>query len=145
MEISDIGLIGLAVMGENLALNLESKGYTVSVYNRVHPDRESVVTRFVEGRGKGKCFHGTYTIEEFVESIRLPRKIMLMVKAGDPVDELIGQLLPWLSPGDVIIDGGNSDYHDTERRVKMLEEKGYTTFFDSVCTFFFTETWRIRC
>ena len=89
MEISDIGLIGLAVMGENLALNLESKGYTVSVYNRVHPDRESVVTRFVEGRGKGKCFHGTYTIEEFVESIRLPRKIMLMVKAGDPVDELI--------------------------------------------------------
>ncbi len=124
MEISDIGLIGLAVMGENLALNLESKGYTVSVYNRVHPDRESVVTRFVEGRGKGKCFHGTYTIEEFVESIRLPRKIMLMVKAGDPVDELIGQLLPWLSPGDVIIDGGNSDYHDTERRVKMLEEKG---------------------
>lgn len=72
MEISDIGLIGLAVMGENLALNLESKGYTVSVYNRVHPDRESVVTRFVEGRGKGKCFHGTYTIEEFVESIRLP-------------------------------------------------------------------------
>ena len=124
MEISDIGLIGLAVMGENLALNLESKGYTVSVYNRVHPDRESVVTRFVEGRGKGKRFHGTYTIEEFVESIRLPRKIMLMVKAGDPVDELIGQLLPWLSPGDVIIDGGNSDYHDTERRVKMLEEKG---------------------
>lgn len=80
MEISDIGLIGLAVMGENLALNLESKGYTVSVYNRVHPDRESVVTRFVEGRGKGKRFHGTYTIEEFVESIRLPRKIMLMVK-----------------------------------------------------------------
>ena len=105
MEISDIGLIGLAVMGENLALNLESKGYTVSVYNRVHPDRESVVTRFVEGRGKGKRFHGTYTIEEFVESIRLPRKIMLMVKAGDPVDELIGQLLPWLSPGDIIIDG----------------------------------------
>lgn len=111
-------------MGENLALNLEDKGYTVSVYNRVHPDRESVVTRFIEGRGKGKRFHGTYTIEEFVESVRLPRKIMLMVKAGDPVDELIGQLVPWLSPGDVIIDGGNSDYHDTERRVKMLEEKG---------------------
>ncbi len=124
MQVSDIGLIGLAVMGENLALNLEDKGYTVSVYNRVHPDRESVVTRFIEGRGKGKRFHGTYTIEEFVESVRLPRKIMLMVKAGDPVDELIGQLVPWLSPGDVIIDGGNSDYHDTERRVKMLEEKG---------------------
>lgn len=124
MQESDIGLIGLAVMGENLALNLEDKGYTVSVYNRVHPDRESVVTRFIEGRGKGKRFHGTYTIEEFVESVRLPRKIMLMVKAGDPVDELIGQLVPWLSPGDVIIDGGNSDFHDTERRVKMLEEKG---------------------
>lgn len=124
MEVSDIGLIGLAVMGENLALNLEDKGYTVSVYNRVHPDRESVVTRFVEGRGKGKRFLGTYTIQEFVESIRLPRKIMLMVKAGNPVDELIERLLPWLSPGDVIIDGGNSDFHDTERRVKMLEEKG---------------------
>ena len=124
MQESDIGLIGLAVIGENLALNLEDKGYTVSVYNRVHPDRESVVTRFIEGRGKGKRFHGTYTIEEFVESVRLPRKIMLMVKAGDPVDELIGQLVPWLSPGDVIIDGGNSDFHDTERRVKMLEEKG---------------------
>ncbi|WP_018339590.1 MULTISPECIES: decarboxylating NADP(+)-dependent phosphogluconate dehydrogenase [Butyricimonas] len=124
MQVSDIGLIGLAVMGENLALNLEDKGYTVSVYNRVHPNRESVVTRFIEGRGKGKRFRGTYTIEEFVESVRLPRKIMLMVKAGDPVDELIGQLEPWLSPGDVIIDGGNSDYHDTERRVKMLEEKG---------------------
>ena len=125
MQVSDIGLIGLAVMGENLALNLEDKGYTVSVYNRVHSDRESVVTRFIEGRGRGKRFHGTYTIEEFVESVRLPRKIMLMVKAGDPVDELIGQLVPWLSPGDVIIDGGNSDYHDTERRVKMLEEKGF--------------------
>ena len=125
MQVSDIGLIGLAVMGENLALNLEDKGYTVSVYNRVHPDRESVVTRFIEGRGRGKRFHGTYTIEEFVESVRLPRKIMLMVKAGDPVDELLGQLVPWLSPGDVIIDGGNSDYHDTERRVKMLEEKGF--------------------
>lgn len=114
----------MAVMGENLALNLENKGYTVSVYNRVHPDRESVVTRFIENRGKGKRFHGTYTIEEFVESIRLPRKIMLMVKAGDAVDELIEQLVPWLSPGDVIIDGGNSDFHDTERRVKMLVEKG---------------------
>ena len=116
MEISDIGLIGLAVMGENLALNLESKGYTVSVYNRVHPDRESVVTRFVEGRGKGKCFHGTYTIEEFVESIRLPRKIMLMVKAGDPVDELIGQLLPWLSPGTLLLTG--------EIRITMIRNVG---------------------
>ena len=71
MEISDIGLIGLAVMGENLALNLESKGYTVSVYNRVHPDRESVVTRFVEGRGKGKCFHGTYTCLLYTSTERI--------------------------------------------------------------------------
>lgn len=125
MQISDIGLVGLAVMGENLALNLEDKGYTVSVYNRVHPDRESVVTRFLEGRGKGKRFNGAYTIEQLVESVRLPRKIMLMVKAGDAVDELIDQLVPWLSPGDIIIDGGNSDFHDTERRVKGLEEKGF--------------------
>ncbi|KIO42974.1 decarboxylating NADP(+)-dependent phosphogluconate dehydrogenase [Sanguibacteroides justesenii] len=123
-QISDIGLIGLAVMGENLALNLEHKGYTVSVYNRIHPGQKSAVARFLEGRGKEKHFVGTYTIQQLVESLRLPRKIMLMVKAGEPVDELIGQLVPYLSPGDVIIDGGNSDFKDTARRVKMLEEKG---------------------
>ena len=121
MKTSNIGLIGLAVMGENLALNMESKGFAVSVYNRTAPGEEGVVDRFMSGRGKGKNFIGTHTIQEFVESIERPRKIMLMVKAGAPVDELMAQLIPYLSPGDVIIDGGNSDFHDTERRVKEME------------------------
>ena len=121
---ADIGLIGLAVMGENLALNMESKGFTVAVYNRSVPGEEGVVDRFVNGRGKGKHFIGTHSIEQLVDSVKSPHIIMMMVKAGHPVDELISQLLPFLSPGDVIIDGGNSDFHDTERRVKELEENG---------------------
>lgn len=121
---SDIGLIGLAVMGENLALNFESKGFTVSVYNRIHPDRENAVDRFVGGRGAGKNFRPTYTVEELVRSLERPRKVMMMIRAGKPVDEMIGQLVEYLEPGDVIIDGGNSDFRDTERRVKELEEKG---------------------
>lgn len=124
-EKADIGLIGLAVMGENLALNMESKGYRVSVYNRTAPGEEGIVGRFIEGRGKGKNFIGAYSINDLVESVKTPRKIMMMVKAGSPVDELITQLVPYLSPGDVIIDGGNSDFHDTERRVKELESKGF--------------------
>lgn len=125
MKTSDVGLIGLAVMGENLALNMESKGFTVSVYNRSFPGEEGVVDRFINGRAKGKKFIGTHTIEEFVASVSRPRKIMMMVKAGSPVDELIEQLLPFLSPGDVVIDGGNSDFQDTERRVSYLESKGF--------------------
>lgn len=125
MKTSDVGLIGLAVMGENLALNMESKGFTVSVYNRSFPGEEGVVDRFINGRAKGKNFIGTHTIEEFVASINKPRKMMMMVKAGSPVDELIEQLIPYLSPGDVIIDGGNSDFPDTERRVKYLGDKGF--------------------
>lgn len=121
---ADIGLIGLAVMGENLALNMESKGFTVAVYNRNFPGEEGVVDRFINGRGKNKHFIGAQSIEQLVESVERPRKIMMMVKAGSPVDELIAQLIPYLSPGDVIIDGGNSDFHDTERRVKEVEEKG---------------------
>ena len=121
---ANIGLIGLAVMGENLALNMESKGYTVAVYNRSAPGEEGVVDRFVNGRGKDKKFVGTHSIAQLVEAVERPRKIMMMVKSGSPVDQLIDQLLPYLSEGDVIIDGGNSDYHDTERRVKYLEERG---------------------
>ena len=121
---ADIGLIGLAVMGENLALNMESKGFTVAVYNRNFPGEEGVVERFIKGRGKGKHFIGTHSIEQLVESVKRPHIIMMMVKAGAPVDELISQLVPYLSPGDVIIDGGNSDFHDTERRVMQLQEKG---------------------
>lgn len=124
MEKSDIGLIGLAVMGENLALNMESKGFKVSVYNRIAPGEEGVVTRFLEGRGKGKHFTGTFSIKELVDSVRTPRKIMMMVKAGAPVDQLIAQLIPYLSPGDVIIDGGNSDFQDTARRVNEVEAQG---------------------
>lgn len=120
MKTSDIGLIGLAVMGENLALNIESHGYTVSLFNR----HSEVVTRFVEGRGRGKNFIPTYSIAEFVATIRRPRKIILMIKAGAPVDEMIDKLLPYLSPGDIIIDGGNSDFHDTERRMYELESRG---------------------
>ena len=121
---ANIGLIGLAVMGENLALNMESKGFTVAVYNRSVPGEEGVVDRFINGRGKSKRFIGTHSIEQLVDSVKSPHIIMMMVKAGHPVDELISQLLPFLSPGDVIIDGGNSDFHDTERRVKELEKKG---------------------
>lgn len=122
---ADIGLIGLAVMGENLALNMESKGFTVAVFNRNFPGEEGVTDRFIKGRGKGKHFIGTHSIEQLVESVDSPRKIMMMVKAGRPVDELIAQLEPFLSPGDVIIDGGNSDFHDTERRVKEVEANGF--------------------
>lgn len=124
MKKADIGLIGLAVMGENLALNMESKGFTVAVYNRSFPGEEGVVDRFVNGRGKGKNFIATHSIEELVDAVKRPRIIMMMIKAGAPVDEMIEQLLPYMSPGDVIIDGGNSDFHDTERRVKEVEAKG---------------------
>ena len=121
---ANIGLIGLAVMGENLALNMESKGFTVAVYNRSVHGEEGVVDRFINGRGKSKRFIGTHSIEQLVDSVKSPHIIMMMVKAGHPVDELISQLLPFLSSGDVIVDGGNSDFHDTERRVKELEKKG---------------------
>jgi len=126
MKESDIGLIGLAVMGENIALNLESKGWRVSAYNRtVKGLEEGVVERFVSGRAKEKKIVGFDKIEDFVNSLSTPRKIMMMVRAGNPVDELIEQLLPLLASGDILIDGGNSNYEDTTRRVKQVEEKGF--------------------
>jgi 6-phosphogluconate dehydrogenase len=122
---ADIGMIGLAVMGENLALNMESKGFTVAVYNRTVPGvEEGVVTRFINGRGQGKNFIGADKIEDFIRSLALPRKVMMMVKAGKPVDELIDQLIPLLDPGDIVIDGGNSHFPDTNRRTQYLESKG---------------------
>lgn len=124
MQKSDIGLIGLAVMGENLALNFESKGYAVTVFNRLHPGKENVVDRFIHGRGAGKRFVPAYSVRELVTSLSRPRKVMLMIKAGEAVDEVIGELLPFLEKGDVIIDGGNSDFHDTQRRVDELEKQG---------------------
>ncbi len=117
---SDIGLIGLAVMGENLVLNMESKGFTVSVFNRT----TSKVDNLIEGRAKGKNIIGTHSLEEFVNSIEPPRKIFLMVKAGKPVDAVIGQITPLLSKNDILIDGGNTFFKDTERRAKEVEEKG---------------------
>ncbi len=119
-KLSDIGLIGLAVMGENLVLNMESKGFRVSVYNRTIKK----VDDFLEGRAKGKNITGTYSIEELVESLARPRKIMLMIKAGGAVDDMIATLIPHLEPGDVIIDGGNTHFPDTNRRTALVESKG---------------------
>ena len=120
MRKADIGLVGLAVMGENLVMNMESKGFTVAVYNRT----TQKVKNFVEGRAKGKNIIGTYSVEELAGALEKPRKVMLMVKAGQPVDDFIEQLLPHLEKGDIIIDGGNSNYPDTDRRVKYVESKG---------------------
>lgn len=119
-KFSDIGLIGLAVMGENLVLNMESKGYTVSVYNR----STQKVDDFLSGRAKGKKITGTHSVEELVNSLERPRKVMLMIKAGDAVDEMIDTLLPHLDKGDIIIDGGNTHFPDTNRRTAYVESKG---------------------
>src|SRR3954462_15222433 len=120
MKQCDIGLIGLAVMGENLVLNMESKGFSVAVFNR----STEVTEKFAAGRGKGKNIRPTTTIEDFVGALARPRKAMIMVKAGAPVDSVIGQLTPLLEKGDVIVDGGNSLFTDTQRRCKDLEERG---------------------
>jgi 6-phosphogluconate dehydrogenase len=120
MKKADIGVIGLAVMGENLILNMESKGFTVAAYNRT----VSKVDRFLEGRAKGKNIVGARSLEEFVAALARPRKAMLMIKAGKPVDDFIELLLPHLEEGDIIIDGGNSYFPDTIRRTRYLEEKG---------------------
>ncbi len=119
-ELSKIGVAGLAVMGENLVLNMESKGFSVSVFNRT----TSKVDNFVNGRAKGKNITGCYSVEEFVGSLQSPRKVMMMLKAGEVIDQFIEQLLPFLDKGDIVIDGGNSNYHDSQRRVDYLEEKG---------------------
>src|SRR5256714_1124446 len=116
----DIGLIGLAVMGENLVLNMESKGFAVAVFNRT----PEVTEKFATGKAKGKNIQGAHTIEEFVGALKKPRKAQIMVKAGGPVDAVIGQLAPLFDKGDVIIDGGNSLFTDTQRRCKELEGKG---------------------
>ncbi len=121
---ADIGLIGLAVMGENLVLNMESKGFTVAVYNRT----TAVTEKFAENRAKGKNIIPTKTLEEFVGALARPRKAQIMVKAGAPVDAVIQQLIPLLEPGDIIIDGGNSLWTDTQRREKALKEVGIHFF-----------------
>ncbi len=117
---ADIGLVGLAVMGENLVLNMESKGFTVAVFNRT----VSKVDDFMNDRGKGKKFIGCHSLEELSKNLERPRKVMLMVKAGKPVDDFIELVLPYLEKGDIIIDGGNSHFPDSIRRTNYLADKG---------------------
>ena len=117
---ADIGLIGLAVMGQNLVLNMSDHGYTVAVYNRT----TSKVTDFMDGQASGREIIGTFSVEDFIATLKRPRKVMIMVKAGPPVDATIDQLLPYLDQGDIIIDGGNSYFPDSIRRTQELAEKG---------------------
>ena len=120
MSQADIGLIGLAVMGENLVLNMASHDIQVAVYNRT----TSRVDDFISGRGQGQPIVGSHSPEELISQLKKPRRIMLMVQAGAAVDRVIEQLLPLLDPGDILIDGGNSNYQDTVRRTRELTEKG---------------------
>ena len=117
---ADFGIVGMAVMGQNLALNVESKGFTVAVYNRTAARTEE----FAKTRAQGRKIIPTYSAEEFVETLERPRKVMLMVKAGPPVDEMLEHLMPHLEEGDILIDGGNSFFKDTERRLRQAEERG---------------------
>jgi 6-phosphogluconate dehydrogenase len=117
----DIGLIGLAVMGENLVLNMENHGFSVAVFNRT----TSKVENFINGRAKGKNIKGCFSVEELVDSLQKPRKIMLLVKAGQAVDSFIDKIMPHLDKGDIIIDGGNSHFPDSIRRTKYVEDKGF--------------------
>ncbi|MBQ2104393.1 MAG: decarboxylating NADP(+)-dependent phosphogluconate dehydrogenase [Bacteroidales bacterium] len=117
---SDIGLIGLAVMGENLVLNMESKGFRVSVFNRT----VQKVDNFIQGRGAGKNIYGAHSLEDLVSSLKSPRKVFLMVKAGAAVDDYIEKLIPLLDKGDIIIDGGNTHFPDTTRRTEYVHSKG---------------------
>ena len=120
MAQADIGVIGLAVMGENLILNMESKGFTVACFNRT----VSKVDNFINGRAKGKNIVGCHSIEELAANLKKPRKVMLMVKAGQAVDAFIDKVLPYLEDGDIMIDGGNSHFPDTMRRTEYVESKG---------------------
>src|SRR5437899_5136027 len=115
---AELGLIGLAVIGENLVLNIESRGYTVAVFNRT----TGRVSDFIGGRGKGKKIVGTFSLPELVANLKRPRKVMMMVKAGSAVDDMIAQVGALLEPGDILIDGGNTHFPDTTRRTKELRE-----------------------
>ena len=117
---ANIGLIGVGVMGENLVMNIESRGYAVACYDLLLDKTKA----FVEGRASGKNIIGTYSLEEFVNSLEKPRKIMIMIKAGSPVDSVIESLIPLLDKGDILVDGGNSHFPDTRRRCEYLESKG---------------------
>src|ERR1700689_2025617 len=116
----DIGLIGLAVMGQNLVLNMNDHGYKVAVFNRT----VSKVDDFINNEAKGAQVVGAHSIEELASLLKRPRRVMLMVKAGDTVDQMIDQIVPYLEAGDIVIDGGNSLFSDSTRRTKALAEKG---------------------
>lgn len=120
MKKAEIGLIGLAVMGENLAMNMAAKGFAVAVYNRT----TSRVDDFVSGRAEGKRIVGCHSLKELADQLEKPRKIFMMIQAGQAVDELIDQVIPYLEPGDILIDGGNSYFQDTIRRTAYVENKG---------------------
>lgn len=120
MERADIGLWGLAVMGENLVLNMESRGFTVVVYNRTKEKTEA----FAQSRAKGKRILPAYSVKDFVGTLAKPRMVMIMVKAGNPVDRVIEQVFPFLERGDILIDGGNTLFSDTIRRCREAEERG---------------------
>ncbi len=120
-HLCDFGLIGLAVMGENLALNVESRGYKVAVFNRT----TEKVDEFISGRAAGKHFVGCHSVEDLIKQLARPRKVMMLVKAGLAVDSLIEQILPLLEPGDIVIDGGNTHFADTERRTRDVESRGF--------------------
>ncbi|MCK4934220.1 MAG: NADP-dependent phosphogluconate dehydrogenase, partial [Simkaniaceae bacterium] len=119
-NVADIGLIGLAVMGQNLVLNMNDHGFTVSVFNRT----VEKVDTFIKGPAKGTNVIGTHSLKEFIATLKRPRKMMFMIRAGTAVDMLIEECLPYLEKGDIIIDGGNSHYPDTERRYAALKDKG---------------------
>ena len=121
MSKAHFGLIGLGVMGENLVLNAENNGFSSVVYNRTYSKTEE----FLSGRGAGKNIQGATDLQDFVNKLERPRRILMMVKAGGPVDAVIQQISPFLEEGDLLIDGGNSEYHDTERRVAELESKSF--------------------
>lgn len=120
-QTAQIGIAGLAVMGENLVLNMADKGFKVSVYNRTSGKTDT----FIQGRAKGKTVYGYHDIADFIASLERPRKVMMMLKAGEVVDQFIERILPFLDEGDVVIDGGNSNYHDTLRRVSEVEKRGF--------------------
>merc|ERR1711939_1014290 len=115
-----MGLIGLAVMGQNLILNMADKGFTVCAFNRT----VSKVDHFLDNEAKGKSIIGAHSVEEFCGKLKRPRRIILLVKAGSAVDDFIGQLLPFLEAGDIVIDGGNSHFPDSTRRCEELKNKG---------------------
>ena len=119
-QLADIGVVGLAVMGQNLALNINDKGFTVAVYNRT----STKVDEFMQGPANGTRIIACHDLKAFTESLQKPRRVMLMVKAGNVVDSFIQQLLPYLEKGDIIIDGGNSLFNDSDRRTQELHQQG---------------------